>query len=120
MGTLLLRRLLLLLTALAFVLAGALPGSALAMPMPGGAMVAGSSGHPCDNCPDEAHSGQPAAKIMPCGALACAGVVAALPTPVAPAVPFFAVVRYPAQASTDQTSVALPPDPFPPRPVFLV
>jgi hypothetical protein len=112
-------RLMFFLAAAAFMLAAALPGTAPAMSMPNGTMIAGSSGQPCDDCPDKPSSSHPGAKMMPCGALACAGVVAAVPIPLTLEEPFSTGFEYPAQASATQSSVALPPDPFPPRPFLL-
>ncbi|MCW3477537.1 hypothetical protein [Limobrevibacterium gyesilva] len=120
MATPALRRFLLVVTALAFVLATALPGSARAMPMPDGMAMGGSPAQPCDDCPGKAPAGDPGAKMMVCGALACAGIVTAAPVPLVLEAPFYAGFEYPAQASASQAGVALPPDPFPPRPIRLV
>lgn len=120
MGTPVLRRLLLVLTVFAFVLATALPGAAQAMSMPGGATMAGSSGQPCDDCPTKAPASDSGTRMMPCGALACSGLVVALPAPAAPHLPAAGVVEYAVGVPVPPRGRALPPDPFPPRPALLV
>ncbi|MCB4824855.1 hypothetical protein [Roseicella aerolata] len=120
MGTPVLRRLLLVLTALAFVLATALPGTASAMPMPGGAMMAGGPGQPCGDCPTKAPGGDGGTKMMPCSALACSGAVVGLPAPTVLAAPVAVAFEYAGLAPADRQGRTLPPDPFPPRPLPLV
>lgn len=115
-----LRRLLLVLTAVALVLATALPGTAQAMPMTGGATIAEGPGQPCDDCPTKAPASDSGSKMMPCGALACAGAVLALPAPAVLGVPVAVAVEYGVGVPSPPRSRALAPDPFPPRPALLV
>lgn len=119
MGTPVLRRLLLVLTALAFVLATALPGTARAMPMPDGAMMAGSSGQPCDDCPPKAPASDSGTKMMPCIAFACSGAAVGLPVPTVLGAPVAVAFEYAALAPAGRPGRTLPPDPFPPRPTLL-
>ena len=120
MGTPVLRRLVLILTALAFMLATALPGTASAMPMSGGTIMAGVPGQPCGDCAAKMPGGDGGTKMMPCGALACSGAVIGLPTPTVLDAPAAVAFEYAAWAPTSQRGMTPPPDPFPPRPSFLV
>jgi hypothetical protein len=116
------RRLLLVLTALAFVLATALPGTASAMPMtPGGSVMAGDFGHqPCGDCPTKVPASDSGTKMMPCSALACSGAVVGLPAPTVLGEPIAVALEYTARVPTSHRGRTLPPDPFPPRPSLLV
>ncbi|GAV35102.1 hypothetical protein ROTAS13_02774 [Roseomonas sp. TAS13] len=120
MGMPVLRRLLLVLTALAFVLATALPGTASAMPMPGGTTTAGGPGQSCGDCAAKAPGGDGGAKMMPCSALACLGAFVGLPAPAVLSAPVAVAFEYAVGAPAGQRGRALPPDPFPPRPTTLV
>ncbi|MDJ0391139.1 hypothetical protein QMO56_23795 [Roseomonas sp. E05] len=123
MGMTLLRRLLLVLTALAFVLGVALPGVALAVPekvAAGGLTSAGSAAQPHDPCCGEAPSGPAGSKMMSCGGAAYAGAMADVAFPPLPDRRSFAVLEYPTQAYPGLAGLILPPDPFPPRLNILV
>jgi hypothetical protein len=119
MGVPLLRRLTLVLTAVAFVLATALPGSAGAMRMAGTGMTPVGTDMPCSDCPDKAPADHGATK-MTCGALACAGVAIGLPARPAPYLPAFGKVAYPLSGPAARLGTAPAPDPLPPRPTLLV
>lgn len=123
MGTTLLRRLLLVLTALAFMLGAALPGAALAVPdvaAVGGLTVVGSSAQPHAPCSDKAPSGPAGSKMMPCGGVTCTGAMADAASPPLLDRRSHAVLEYPTQAYPGLAGLILPPDPFPPRMTILV
>lgn len=105
-----LRRLVLLLTTVAFVLATALPSnvSALAMPME----------KPCSGCASKAPAGNDVG-TMACGALACAGIAVGLPARPMLHHPALTKLAYTPAADLKIVSAAPAPDPFPPRPVIL-
>jgi len=123
MGTTLLRRLLLVLTALAFMLGAALPGVALAVPdeaAVGGLASPGSAAPPHDPCSDKSPSGTAGSKMMPCGGAACAGAMADAASPPLLGRRSHAELEYPAQIYLGLAGLILPPDPFPPRKSILV
>lgn len=109
-------RLLILLTALAFVLVAAISGTGVAMSMPGSAAAGGNSGSLCDNCPSKASAGDLGTKMTPCGVATCAGVVVGLPAPAGWYAPPAAAFGYALRKQDPAPGLALPPDPFPPRP----
>lgn len=110
-----LRRLIILSTAVAFVLAMALPGAVPAM--------AATAPMPCANCPDTGSNstGQPGGDLakMTCNALACAGVAVALPARQISYLPAFAKLVYAAAFGHAISGTAPLPDPYPPRPIVL-
>ena len=120
MGKAAAKRLLAVLTAIAFLIAAALPGTALAMPTPNAMPMAAVAGQPCEHCPPQAPSGDAGAKKMLCGTLACAGVAIAFPSPSPVFAPALRPASYPAQAFAEPAGVAFAPGPHPPRPSFLV
>ncbi len=119
MGASLFKRLMLVFTAAAFMLATALPSSLNAMQMhTSTAMMAGME-KPCSDCPDKA----PASKDldrMTCSALACVGVAIGLPARQAPYLPAFGKLVYSPRLVLETLGASLAPDPFPPRPLVLV
>ncbi len=119
MGMPVLRRLLLVLTALAFVLVTALPGTASAMPMPGGAVMAAGL-QPCGDCSAWAPASTGGTKMVPCSALVCSGAFFGLPASTVLGMSVAVTVEYAVVAPASQRGRALPPDPFPPRPIPLV
>ncbi len=104
-----LQRLALMLTAIAFVLAGVLPNFAPAMSMP----VA----KPCADCPAKA----PGAKHpgMVCCAPACIGAVA-MPAPPPVFLPAFERLAYAPSPMPPTAGKPPAPDPLPPRPAAIV
>jgi hypothetical protein len=120
MGKAVLRRLLLVLTAAAFVLATALPGTVSAMPMPADAMMAGDTGQHCGDCPAKAPGDDGGTKAMPCSVLACSGAVVGLLEPTVLGAPIAVAFEYAAWAPDSRRGRTLPPDPLPPRPRILV
>ena len=111
------KRLILILTAVAFVFATALPIGA--MSMPDAAAMTGGTENPCSDCPDKAPVSGDVTK-MACGALACAGVAIGLPARQAPYLPAFARHAYPTKAVLEPVGASPTPEPFPPRPTVLV
>jgi len=109
---------LLLLTAVAFMLATVLPASVIAMPMPNDAMTGGAV-KPCADCPNKPPLKDHGAK-MGCGALACAGVVVALPARQPPFLLSFAAIGYSQGPLLRRPGAPPAPDPFPPRPTVLL
>jgi hypothetical protein len=110
-----LRRLTLLLSALAFVLATALPNAVSARAMP--------ASMPCGHCPDKAPagSGKTGGDLgkMVCGALACAGVAVGLPARQAPYLPAFAKLDRAPDFVPAIIGITPIPEPYPPRPIVL-
>jgi hypothetical protein len=110
-----LRRLIILSTAMAFVLAMALPSAAPAMAMTAKAQM------PCANCPDKAPNGtgQPGGDLakMTCSALACAGVAVALPARQMSYLPAFTKLSYPPVFGQAIVGARPTPEPYPPRPI---
>lgn len=104
------RRLILVLTAVAFVLAAMPTSGVSAMPMP----VA----TPCGHCPDKAPAGGDLGK-MAYGALACAGAATGLAAMTTSYAPAFARLAYAPTPSPVTIGAAPAPDPFPPRPIVL-
>lgn len=104
-----LRRLTLLLTAVAFVLTGVLPSFAVAMAMP--------AGMPCADCPAKA----PGAKHpgSTCCISACAGA-AFLTAPPPIFLPAFERLAYAASPMPQTAGEPPAPDPLPPRPAAIV
>lgn len=122
MGTTFLRRLMLVLTALAFML-GTAPETALAVPSSaatGSLTAAGSSAQPYAPCPGKTPSGLAESRMMPCGSVACAGAIIDAAFPLLLDRRFHAEFEYPAQAYLGLAGLLLPPDPFPPRMAILV
>jgi hypothetical protein len=111
------RQILLLLTAVAFMLATVLPASVIAMPMPNDAMT-GGAGKLCTDCPDKTPLKD--GNKMGCGALACAGVAIALPARQPPFLLSFAAIGYSQGPLLSRPGAPPAPDPFPPRPTVLV
>ena len=106
-----LKRLLLLIAAFAFVMATSLPAAVAAS-----AMAPAKS---CPHCPDKAPAKSDCGK-MACGALACAGVALGLPTPSTPSsAAAFAKRTYDVVGHRILIGAAPAPDPFPPRPIVL-
>ncbi len=109
------RRLILLLAAVAFVLATALPSAASATAMP--------AEMPCGHCPDKAPSGtgQSGGDLgkMACGALACAGIAIGFPARYAPYLPAFGWLGYSPNTVPEIIGGSPLPDPYPPRPIVL-
>ncbi len=114
----LLKRLMLVLAAGAFVIAAASPNVGLAMPMAHGAAMASSIERPSADCPDKTLAHNDVAK-MACGALACCGVAIVLPAPQSPYRPAFHAFAYAPRVMLETVGAAPAPDPFPPRPTVL-
>lgn len=110
-----LRRLVILSTAVAFVLAIALPNAAPAMTMAAQML--------CANCPDTApdRTGQPGGDLakMICGALACAGIAIGLPARQVSYLPAFTKLAYAPVFGHAVIGAPPMPDPYPPRPIVL-
>lgn len=119
MGASLFKRLVLVLTAAAFVLATALPSAASAMQMSAGAGMVGGMTTPCSGCPDKVPASGDLGK-MACGALSCAGVAIGLPIRQAPYLPAFGKLVYSPKAMLETAGVLVSPDPFPPRSIVLI
>jgi hypothetical protein len=113
------KRLALVLTAIAFMLATILPGSAAVTSMAAGAGMASETGHPCGDCPDKASTSNDTAK-MECGALACLGVLLALPIRQILRVPAFMATDYGPTVLVERSGASPAPDPFPPRSTVLI
>ena len=119
MGASRLKRLTLVLTAVAFVLATALPNSLAAARMAGGGAMVGSVEEPCSNCPGKTPAGNDIAP-MACGALACTGVAIGLPTHAVPSLPAGGALGYPPRPVVETVGLSPAPDPFPPRATVLL
>lgn len=115
MGKAAAKRLLAVLTAVTFLIAAALPGTASVMPMPGATIAPAASGKPCDHCPPRAPASDIGGKKMPCSALACAGSAVALPTLRPLPAPAVAVTVFPAQPNAQPFGAGLEPSPYPPK-----
>lgn len=123
MGKTLLRRLLLVLTALAFMLGTALPGAALAVPdsaATGDLASTGSSAQAHDPCPGKIPSGPAGSKVLLCGGVACVGAMVGVASPLLFDLRFHVELEYPVQTYLGLAGLLLPPDPFPPRMTILV
>lgn len=108
-----LKRLLLVLTAVAFVFATVLPNCVGATQMHDGMAMTAPMTTPCADCPDKVPANE-FAKM--CGALACAGLVA-LPVRQVTCLPEFGKFLYPPSVVQYSLGISLAPDPFPPKPV---
>ena len=110
-----LRRLAHVLLALVFVMAATLPAGVRAMPMPADMTGAAMPQH-CPSCP----TGTTPDQMPACQILACAGVVATLPTPVL--LPGRVLLRVVYLAAPAVRWIGMPPapDPVPPRPIALL
>lgn len=105
------------LLALIVALAAALPVSVRAMPMPAG--MAGMAMHDgCPNCPHNPSTGANSDQMAPCQILACAGVVATLPTPALLPGRVFLRAAYLMALPVRWTGARPAPDPLPPRPIL--
>jgi hypothetical protein len=113
------RRLIHTVLAVIFVLAVTLPGSVRAMPMPANMGGAGMQ-QQCPSCPEPMRTSPSPDKMPACQILACAGTVAALPSPVLLPARILLRSTYLAANPAHWTAVARTPDPFPPRPIALV
>ena len=111
-----LQRVFVLLTALVLLLGTAMTQTASARPLQGGAAIARVSNNACSDC---AHDTAGGAKMMPCGALACAGCFVALPAAAAWHLPVSVAFEYGPVAAARTSGIARAPDPFPPRSTFL-
>lgn len=118
MGRSVFKRLMLVLTAAAFVLATAVPSAMSAMQMPAGAAMAGGMAKPCSDCPTKAPASNDIAKMI-CGALTCTGVTIGLPARQAPYLPAFGKLVYAPKPIVKAVGASPAPDPFPPRPTVL-
>ena len=110
------------LLVLIVALAVAMPVNVSAMPMAmSGDYMAGMAGdQPCQNCPDQHHSGSTAPDKMPaCPALACISAPAVLP--MLAVLPGRIALRadYVWPPATRLAGAHPAPDPFPPRPIVL-
>ena len=119
MGRSVFKRLMLVLTAAALVLATALPSSVSAMQMRAGTAMMGGMENPCSDCPDKAPASNDPGK-MACGALACTGIAIALPARQAPYLLAFGKLVYSPSPVLEAVGTSPAPDPFPPRPTVLV
>jgi hypothetical protein len=119
MGVPVAKRLARVLVAVAFVLVTILPGSSAVMAGPSGAGMASAADQPCRDCPSEPPTGNDKAK-MACAALACFGVVMALPTRQALNLPADMASDYPPAVLAELFGVTPAPDPFPPRSTVLI
>ena len=115
-----LRRFAHVLIALVVAMATTVPLDLRAMPMP--ADMAGKTLHqPCQNCPQPHQTGSTNPDKMPaCLALACAGAVATLPTPVLLPGRVLLSAAYLMIVPVRWTGTRPTPDPLPPRPLALV
>ncbi|MDJ0390308.1 hypothetical protein QMO56_19535 [Roseomonas sp. E05] len=123
MGMTLFRRLLLVLTALAFMLGTVPPDVALAVTSDAatsGMTMAGSSDQLCDPCPEKAPSSPVGTKMMSCGSAICGGAIVNAALPPVYESPSPVGLEYPPQATPRRAGMILPPDPFPPRITTLV
>jgi hypothetical protein len=117
-GNSILRRSALLLTAVAFLLATALPIPVPATAMPTETMQGmAMPGAPCTNCPDKA----PKSDLgkMACGPLACAGAAIGLAAVTTSYAAAFAHLAYASTPAPVTIGAAPMPDPYPPRPIVL-
>lgn len=105
-----LKRLLLLIAAFAFVAATSLPAAVAASGM--------APATSCSHCPPQAPAKSDCGK-MACGALACAGVAIGLPAPSAGCSAMLAERSYGAVGHRILVGAAPAPDPYPPRPAAL-
>lgn len=113
------RRLTHILLAVIFALAVTLPGGVRAMPMPADMSGAGMQ-QQCPSCPEPVRTSPSPDKMPACQVLACAGTVAALPSPVLLPGHVLLHATYLAAPPTRWTATARTPDPFPPRSIALV
>lgn len=113
MSVLVLKRLLIVLVAVAFV-GATLPANCIgAAAMQSAAAMTAPMGDPCADDSNTA----PATDLakMLCGALACAGI-AGLPTRQIVATPDIGRRAHPPSTTDPMAGISLKPDPFPPRP----
>jgi hypothetical protein len=106
-----LRRLTLVLTAIAFVLTATLPSAAWTMATPAQAF--------CAHCPDKAAGRTGDLGKMVCGALACAGVAIALPARPTLCLRAFATLTYAPEFVAAIDGAPSAPDPYPPKALAL-
>jgi len=113
MGASVLKRLLIVLVAVAFIGAN-LPVSCVgASTMHDSAAMTVPMNDPCLDCPGEGPTTELAK--MTCGALACAGIVG-LPARQVTMIPGFGECLHASSAVDAMAGISLKPDPFPPRP----
>jgi hypothetical protein len=113
MGLSVLKRLLIVLVAVAFIGAN-LPANCVAGPaMQSSDAMTAPLDDPCLGGSDDA----PATELakMLCGALACAGILG-LPTRQMIATPDIGKRLHPPRTADEMTGISIKPDPFPPRP----
>lgn len=117
MGVFVLKRLLIVLVAVAFIGAN-LPVTCVgASTMQSTAAMTAGMDEPCLHCPSSA----PATELvkMTCGALACAGIVGLPIRQIMVVADFGEVLRATSEADA-MAGISLKPDPFPPKPTHRV